>query len=139
MKKVAKLVIVDQDDSYLLMYRSEHPTFSMDPDLPGGLLEDGETLHEAMFREVREETGLDIDKNSVKELYSGTDYSAHGTHYALFMAKLDARPEITMNWEHSGYEWLSLDDFYNKSIGAKDTFMYMVADTLKDKLERVNR
>ena len=44
MKKVAKLVIIDSDDKYLLMHRSDHPTFGVDPDLPGGTLEDDETM-----------------------------------------------------------------------------------------------
>ena len=48
MKKVAKLVIVDKDEKYLLMYRSNHPTFGNDPDLPGGTVEEGESLELAM-------------------------------------------------------------------------------------------
>lgn len=54
MKKVAKLVMIDPNDKYLLMYRSEHPTFGNDPDLPGGTLEDGESVLETMLREVEE-------------------------------------------------------------------------------------
>jgi 8-oxo-dGTP diphosphatase len=131
MKKVAKLVIVDSDDKYLMMYRSNHPTFGVDPDLPGGTLEDGETMLETMLREVKEEAGVDIDQNSAKEIYSGTNYSVHGTHYALFIAKLNMRPTIAMSWEHSSYEWLDRDEFVSKSINAKDTFMHMVADMLK--------
>ena len=130
MKKVAKLVIIDPDDTYLLMYRSDHPTFGTDPDLPGGTLEDDETLLETMLREVKEEAGIYIDANSTKMVYSGTDYSAHGTHYALFVTKLNARPTIVMSWEHSGYEWLSREDFIRRSMSANDTFMHMVADTV---------
>lgn len=43
MKKVAKLVIVDPQNNYLLMYRNQHPTFGDDPDLPGGTVEGSET------------------------------------------------------------------------------------------------
>lgn len=131
MKKVAKLVIIDQNDKYLLMHRSDHPAFGVNPDLPGGTLEDDETLLETMLREVKEEAGVDIDANSIKEIYSGTDYSAHGTHYALFITKLNPRPPIVMSWEHSSYEWLDYDEFLKKSISAKDTFMHMVANTLE--------
>lgn len=131
MKKVAKLVMIDPDDKHLLMYRSDHPTFGIDPDLPGGTLEDEETLIETMLREVKEEVGVDIDANLAREIYSGTDYSAHGTHYALFVAKLDQRPEIVMSWEHSKYEWLDLGEFLQKAKNAKDTYMHMVYDILK--------
>lgn len=131
MKKVAKLVMIDPDDKHLLMYRSDHPTFGIDPDLPGGTLEDEETLIETMLREVKEEAGVDIDANLAREIYSGTDYSAHGTHYALFVAKLDQRPEIVMSWEHSKYEWLDLGEFLQNAKNAKDTYMHMVYDILK--------
>lgn len=119
------------------MYRSDHPTFGVDPDLPGGTLEDDETLLEAMLREVKEEIGVDIEANSTKEIYSVTDYSAHGTHYSLFMTKLPVRSKIVLSWEHSSYEWLDRDVFIRKSISAKDTYMHMVADTLKKRSDRL--
>jgi 8-oxo-dGTP pyrophosphatase MutT (NUDIX family) len=126
MKKIAKLLIIDPDDKYLLMYRSDHPTFGIDPDLPGGTLEDNETMLETMLREVLEEAGVRIDASIANEVYSGTDYSKHGTHYTLFVAKLQARPEITMSWEHSSYVWLDRDSFLEKLKNAKDTYMHMV-------------
>lgn len=133
MKKVAKLLMIDPEGKYLLMYRSDHPRFGKDPDLPGGTLEDDETLIEAMVREAKEEAGVDIGTDNVEELYSGTDYSSHGTHYALFMTKLKTRPQVIMSWEHSSYEWLDYDRFLEKSQSANDTYMHMVADMIKQR------
>ena len=97
------------------MYRNNHPVFGNDPDLPGGTLEGKETSLETMLREVKEEIGVDIDKNLAKEVYSGTGYSNNGTHYSLFIAKLDKQPEITISWEHSSYEWIDYDELLKKS------------------------
>lgn len=130
-KKVAKLVMIDPDEKYLLMYRSDHPSFGVDPDLPGGTVEDGETLLETMLREVDEEVGVTIARDDVREVYSGNDYSAHGTHYALFVTNVQSRPDIRMSWEHSSYKWLELNEFLEKSKDAKDTYMHMVYDVLK--------
>lgn len=132
-KKVAKLVLIDQGGSCLLLYRSDHPTLGTDPDLPGGTLEDGELPLETMLREVQEEVGVTIDTALAKEIYSGTDYSEHGTHYTLYSAKLGGRPEVTLSWEHSAYEWLPHREFIEKARNAKDAYMHMVADA-KDAL-----
>jgi 8-oxo-dGTP pyrophosphatase MutT (NUDIX family) len=131
MKQVAKLVIIDNDNKYLLMYRNGHPTFGDDADLPGGTLEDDEKPLEGMVREVYEEAGITIAQSGLEEIYEGTEYSTHDTHYSLFRTKLDSRPTITMSWEHSAYEWIEFDDFMEKAKNANDTYMHMVYDTLK--------
>jgi mutator protein MutT len=132
MKQVAKVVLVDNQNKYLMMYRSDHPTLGNDPDLPGGLVEKGESPAEAMQREVAEEAGVTIDLEKADLIYKGAEFSEHETTYWLYMAKLEKRPVITMSWEHSSYEWLSRDDFLQKSKGAKDTYMHMVYAELKN-------
>jgi 8-oxo-dGTP diphosphatase len=134
MSKVAKLVIVDDKNKYLMMHRSAHPTFGDDPDLPGGTLEAGEEPLQTMVREVYEEAGVVIDGASTQELYEGTDYSAHKTLYSLYLVKLDHRPTVTMSWEHSSYEWLDREDFLEKARSANDTYMHMVYSELKSSL-----
>ncbi len=130
MKKVAKLVMIDDTGKYLLMYRSEHPTYGIDPDLPGGTLEGDELPVDCMLREVAEESGVEIDRSLVAQLYMGTEYSESGTEYHLFVATLPARPVIHMSWEHSSFEWIDKDEFLEKSKSAKDTYMHMVHDAL---------
>lgn len=130
LRQVAKLVIVDQDGRYLLMYRNQHPVFGDDPDLLGGTLEDGEVPLEAMVREVEEEAGFIIDKDKVEKVFSGTEYSIHGTLQTLFLARLDYRPEIIISWEHLSYEWLDRDEFLQKAKAANDNYMHMVYEVL---------
>lgn len=130
MKEVAKLVIVDKDKNYLVMYRSNHPVFGNDPDLPGGTLEGLESALETMVREVQEESGIIVDKDTVEEIYSGVEYSAHGTFYTLFITKVEDQPLVSMSWEHASYDWLNRDDFLAKAKSANDTYMHMVGDIL---------
>lgn len=131
MKKVAKLALADNKNNYLLLTLNNHPVFGNSPDLPGGMVEDGETALEAMIREVQEEAGILIRPQDAQELYTGADYSKHDTHYSLFFARLDSQPEITLSWEHTSYEWLPLDTFTEKARLSTDTYMHMVRDILQ--------
>ena len=125
-----KLAIVDADKNYLMMWRSDHPTFGADPDLPGGTLEDGEDPLQTMVREVEEEIGVTIDSVQAHRLYDGTDYSKHGTRYVLYGVTVDKRPDVIMSWEHSDYKWLPKEEFIAIAKSANDTYMHMVASEL---------
>ncbi|MFZ1250202.1 MAG: NUDIX hydrolase [Candidatus Microsaccharimonas sp.] len=129
MQRAAKIILVDDNDHHLLLYRSNHPLLGDDADIPGGVVEDGETAEIAVIRELYEETGLRID--TVEQVYSGLEYSKHGVHKTLFRAHVNERPKIVINWEHSSYEWLPKESFLEKAKNANDTYMHMVYEVLK--------
>ncbi len=131
MKNVAKVIIIDENNKYLIMRRSDHPTFPGDPDLPGGTFEDGENSLQTMLREVLEETCIVLDPDKVKKLYSGRDYSAHKTMYHLYVAQVEKRPDVTFSWEHTSYDWVDKDDFLEQARHAVDTYMHMAHDVMK--------
>lgn len=131
MKQVAKLIVVDDQNKHLVMYRGDHPKFGRDPDIPGGTAEIGESPLETMLREVYEEAGIVIGESEVKHLYSGTEHSERGTRYSLFIVNVNVRPEVVMSWEHSAYEWIDRSEFLERAKSAKDTYMHMVYDVLK--------
>jgi 8-oxo-dGTP diphosphatase len=54
--------------------------------IPGGVVEAGETLHEAVCREAREETGLEVEPIGVLEIFERMMRDAAGAveyHYVL--------------------------------------------------------
>ena len=131
MKKVAKLIMIDADNQYLVMIRNNHPAFGDDVDLPGGTIEGDESALEGMIREVKEEAGVVLDQSVVKKLYEGLGYSRHKTEYSLFVVRVENRPKITISWEHSGYQWVNRDTFISIASAAHDTYMHMVADVVR--------
>jgi mutator protein MutT len=54
--------------------------------LPGGVLETGETLEQGIIREVREETGLEVEPLQMLEIFERIIRDSHGApeyHYVL--------------------------------------------------------
>lgn len=126
MQGAAKVVLIDKDDKYLLLYRNQHPVLGDDPDIPGGIVEVGESFLEAVIREAQEEIGFSLEQSLIREVYSGTEYSEYGISQSLFIATAGERPEISISWEHADYEWLDRAAFLHKAKHANDTFMHMV-------------
>ena len=77
----ASAVVRDDQGRVLLVKRGHEPAMGL-WSLPGGSVEQGETLSQAAIREVKEETGLDIVTGPevwrvVVELASGVHYDVH--------------------------------------------------------------
>jgi 8-oxo-dGTP pyrophosphatase MutT (NUDIX family) len=129
MKRVAKLMLQNKDGQYLLLYRSNHPDFGNDPDLPGGTLEDDEEPIQALIREVSEEIGLNLDGKAFEKVHESSKYDK-GYAYYLYKTVCVEKTDITLSWEHQRYEWLNLDELINISHTAVDHYMRMVYDYL---------
>lgn len=72
-------------DKVLLVERAKEPLQGF-WSIPGGIVETGEKLEEAIRREVREETGLEVDALSIFEVFERVIPDAEGKpeyHYVL--------------------------------------------------------
>lgn len=77
--------IVLDGDSVLLVERGKEPLKGY-WSLPGGAVETGETVADALVREVREETGLDVTLGPLVEIFERIMTDAEGRteyHYVL--------------------------------------------------------
>ena len=64
----ATLLMVDQQQRLLMMKRTDNGCWGV----PGGALEPGENLEQALQRETKEETGLDVQDLELFGVYSGS-------------------------------------------------------------------
>jgi ADP-ribose pyrophosphatase YjhB (NUDIX family) len=62
----ASAIVTDDDGKILLIRRSDNDLWS----IPGGAMEIGESISETAVREVREETGLEVEPLYVAGIYS---------------------------------------------------------------------
>lgn len=87
-------------------------------DFPKGKIEPGETKQETALRELKEETGLDVD------LEKGFDHSfsyiftdkfgdlVHKTVY-FFVGQTETK-KIKLSFEHIGFDWLEFEPAFQK-------------------------
>lgn len=80
-------------------------------ELPGGGLEYGETPHEALIRELKEETNLDI--KIIKPIYTFTairpDYQTVGIGFLT----IPTNDHVKLSEEHTDYQFVSSDKLLN--------------------------
>lgn len=77
--------IIIQDHRALVVRRANEPLKGQ-WSIPGGMLELGEKLREGVLREVREETGLDVEVGDVLDVFDSIFPDADGSfeyHYVL--------------------------------------------------------
>lgn len=76
-------VAVLQDNQVLLIKRRDFPVWS----LPGGAIDNGESVAQAAIRETREETGLEVVLDRLVGVYSRPNWRLGGDHNIVFTAK----------------------------------------------------
>lgn len=74
--------------------------------LPGGALEPGETIHEALVRECLEETGCDIKINYLSGVYY---HSAFNSQAFIFRCEVTSDTGIQLSNEHTAYKYAPVD------------------------------
>ena len=101
-------VIKNSDGEILLLKR--HPKSRTDPEmweLPGGKVEKGEHFADALVREIKEETNLNVTVGDFCEAIQN-DYS-HKRTVQLMMYLEDVEGTVKISEEHTEYMWASIE------------------------------
>lgn len=115
-ESVAKVIIVNEQNQVLVLTVGEYkarPDKSFKPDFPGGLVEDSEPERDAVVREVREETGIELPADKVKlafaetELYPNEKKSVTRLLYVCFLTET---PNVVISWEHAKFDWVPVSE-----------------------------
>jgi ADP-ribose pyrophosphatase YjhB (NUDIX family) len=98
---VAGVITDDHGRALLIQRRDNH---RWEP--PGGVLELAEGIHDGLRREVREETGLDVEPITLTGVYKNL---TRGIVALVFRCKLTGG-HLTTNNEVSAFQWASQAD-----------------------------
>lgn len=83
--------VVVQDGQALIVKRAHEPRKG-EWSLPGGIVELGETLVEAVRRELKEETGLDVEVGEVVEVFDRVHRAGDRIQYHFVIVDYLCRP-----------------------------------------------
>jgi 8-oxo-dGTP diphosphatase len=109
--QLAVSAVIFRDGKALLVRRARPPAKGF-YSLPGGRVEFGESLHTALQREVREETGLEIEIMALAGWREVLPGASGGGHYVImWFAARWAAGEPVLNEEHDDFKWLAPHEF----------------------------
>lgn len=124
-KNVVGALII-KEGKVLIMTRKPDDFMGGIDELPSGNMENGENIYEALLREVKEETNLEIEH--VVSYVNSFDYLSSSGKKARqynFSVTVKSTEDIKLT-EHDSYKWMSIDE-------AMDDIL--ITDEVKNTLE----
>jgi 8-oxo-dGTP diphosphatase len=90
--------------------------------LPGGGVDPGETIHQALLRECREELGIEVQDVVLTGFYYHNNLNAQ---VGIFRCSIPEDENIKLSAEHSEYKWAHLSELSEvQRIRALDALEY---------------
>ena len=115
-QKVGVTAFIADKNKLLILKRSRKESFLPEYyEMPGGKIEFGESAENALTREIKEETGLDI---KIIRPYSTFSYVSNNrekhTIDIQFLAEpINSPSDIALSTEHDEFKWITKDEINN--------------------------
>jgi 8-oxo-dGTP diphosphatase len=104
---VAAGILLDSENRYLLGQRPEGKPYAGYWEVPGGKVEKGETVFQALQRELQEELGIDIETSEELTVLEHDYPHAYVRLYVSIIRKWSGTP---MGCEGQALSWQSITD-----------------------------
>lgn len=107
--KVVQIYTFNSEGQVLITLRDPRKTFGGLWEVTAGSVIKGETENEGALRELKEETGIEVQAS---ELILFNHHIEQDTLWYTYMVKVSSNPKITLQvYETVDYRWVSLDEF----------------------------
>jgi ADP-ribose pyrophosphatase YjhB (NUDIX family) len=107
--QLATSAVIFRDDEILLVQRAKEPGRGR-YSLPGGRVEWGETVAQALHREIAEETGLTVELIQLAGIREVLPRAANGHFVVLSYAARWTGGDVVLNDEHQGHVWVRVNE-----------------------------
>ena len=139
MPGLAVIVAVIDEGRILLTKREDFEVWC----LPGGGVEDGESLPEGAMREAKEETGLDVELTRLVGVYSRVGGMWNDVHAVLFAARpiggeLKTQPGETIEVEYFPFDALPVEMLFGHKKRIADAINDVNGTAVKQELNMPN-
>jgi 8-oxo-dGTP diphosphatase len=106
-----KAIIYDGNKFLVLLRGKTAPSNPHKWDLPGGDIDFGEDAYQSISREIKEETGLKIDRPELFDVHSFIN--KRGEHWLTlgYKAKYNGA-EVQISWEHEAFLWVTKKEYF---------------------------
>ncbi len=114
-KNVVGGIVINKDNQILILTRKSDDFMGGIDELPSGNMENGEKIKEALIREVKEETNLEVVQ--IKSYINSFDYlsgSGKKARQYNFALEVDDIRDIKLS-EHDDFKWLNIEDARNNN------------------------
>ena len=103
---------IEHDGKFLMLLRNEEKPEGNKWGHPAGKRDVGESEIEAVVREVKEETGIDLDPSKIdRSMPVYVRYPDYDFVFHMFGSRLDDLPDVVTDpKEHRGFQWVSPED-----------------------------
>lgn len=102
-------ILLNNNKEMLILKRSNTDLYSNKWDLPGGYKKSKETFEECVIREFKEETGLDIQINSLKAIKAQI-FKGEKVVVLLFLVSYNHVDKIILDKDHIDYKFIKIEE-----------------------------
>lgn len=105
---IAVKAIIKKGDEYLVLFKSDIEDINPNEiDIPGGRIEFGENIEEALKREIKEELGIEIAVRNPSRVWGFVKEDLHLIGITFLADYLEGK--IVLSGEHRSYKWVTKD------------------------------